>query len=148
MYKAGYSGAEIAAKFECSLETVSSVIEIATRKSQIVQRIASMSISNAVDEPREDSESPVVETPPIPLEALVRNFWTDKTRAVDVLLLPHDLRSKITESVEQALLYVWNTLGSVNIWDYNKLKISYNLGVKNDEKQKLLHGANPASITG
>ena len=32
MYKAGFSGAEIAAKFECCLEIVSSVIELATRK--------------------------------------------------------------------------------------------------------------------
>jgi len=111
MYKAGYSGAEIAAKFECSLETVSSVIEIATRKSQIVQRIASMSISNVVDTPGEDTESPVVETPPtIPLETLVRDFWADKARAIDVLLLPPDIRLKIMESVEQALFYAWNTL--------------------------------------
>ena len=112
MYKEGFSGVEIAAKFECSLETVASVIELATRKSQIVQRISSMSNANAVDDPGEDTESPVVETPPsIPLESLVRDFWADKARAIDVLLLPPDIRLKIMESVEQALFYAWNTLG-------------------------------------
>ena len=111
MYQAGYSGAEIAAKFECSLETVASVIELATRKSQIVQRISSISNSNAVDDPGEDTESPIVETPQIPLETLVRNFWANQARAVDVLLLPPDQRLKIMESVEQALVYAWDTLG-------------------------------------
>ena len=111
MYKAGYSGAEIAAKFDCDLEIVASVIELATRKSQIVQRISSMSNLNAVDDPGEDTESPVVETPPIPLETLVRNFWADKARAIDVLLLPPYLRLKIMERVEQALAYAWDTLG-------------------------------------
>ena len=94
-----------------SLETVASMIELATRKSQIVLRIASMSISNAVDDPGEDTELPVFETPQIPLETFVRNFWADKARAVDVLLLPPDQRLKIMESVKHAMAYAWNTLG-------------------------------------
>ena len=115
MYKEGYSGAEIAAKFECNLETVASMIELATRKSQIVQRIASMSNLNAVDNSTVNIESPVSETPPhIPLETFIRNFWTDQVRAVDVLLLPPDFRLKIMESVKQALVYAWTTQGSVN----------------------------------
>jgi len=110
-YKEGCSGAEIAARFECSLEAVAAVIELATRKSRVAQRLASLSNSNAVDDSGEDTESPVVETPPISLETLVRNFWTDQAGAVDILLLPPDQRLKITESVEQALLYAWNAFG-------------------------------------
>ena len=111
MYKEGYSGAEIAAKFNCDLEIVASVIELATRKSQIHQRITAMSNPNATDESIATTEPPMLETQPqIPLDTLVRNFWADKTRAVDVLLLPPDLRMKITESVEQALAYAWKTL--------------------------------------
>ena len=111
MKKAGYSCAEIAAKFECSLETVSSVIELATRKSQFIQRITSTLNSNAADKIIESSEPPLEIPPPIPLETFVRNFWTDKARAVDVLLLPPDIRLKIMESVEQALFYAWTTRG-------------------------------------
>jgi len=112
MYEEGYSGDEIATKFECSLETVASVIELATRKSQIVQRITTMPKTNAVDETSEDIESHTPDTQPqIQLDTLVRNFWAEKSRAVEVLLLPPDLRMKITESVEQALTYAWNTLG-------------------------------------
>jgi len=96
LYKECYSGAEIAAKLNCDIAIVASVIEFATRKSQIVQRIANMSKSQ----------------PPISLETLIRNFWADKARAVDALLLPPDLRLIITESVEQALTYAWNTLGN------------------------------------
>ena len=82
------------------------------RRSQITQRIPAIPNSNAVDDPIENTESPAPETPPqIPLETLVRNFWADKARAVDVLLLPPDLRLKITESVEEALAYAWNSLG-------------------------------------
>ena len=82
-----------------------------TMQSQIVQRITAMSNPNATDESIATTEPPMLETQPqIPLDTLVRNFWADKTRAVDVLLLPPDLRMKITESVEQALAYAWKTL--------------------------------------
>ena len=70
-----------------------------------------MSNSNTTDDSIATTESLTPETQPqIPLETLVRNFWADKTRAVDVLLLPPDLRLKITESVEQALTYALNAL--------------------------------------
>ena len=112
MYEEGSSGTEIAAKFECSLETVASVIELATRKSQIVQRITTMPNSNAAGKPDDYPQALASESrPPLSLETLLRNFWSDKARAIDVLLLPPDIRLKIMESVEQALLYAWNTLG-------------------------------------
>ena len=124
LYEAGYSGAEIASKFDRDLATVISVVDLATRKLQIAQRIESMSISNAVDDPIgngvenvienivENTESPAPETPPqISFETFVRNFWTDKARAVDVLLLPPDLRLRITENVKQALKYAWDAMG-------------------------------------
>ena len=112
MYEAGYSGAEIASKFDCGLAAVTSVIGLTTRKSEIVQRIAPMPNSKAVDDPIENTESPASATPPqIPFETFVWNFWADKARAVDVLLLPPDLRLKITENVEEALAYAWNSLG-------------------------------------
>jgi len=111
LYKEGYSGDEIAAKFGCGLETVFSVIELATRKSQIVQRITTMPSSNAADKTIENNEPPLELPPQIPLDTLVRNFWADKARAVDALLLPPDLRLIITESVEQALAYAWKALG-------------------------------------
>jgi len=111
MYEEGYSGDEIATKFECSLETVASVIELATRKSQIVQRITSMPKSTTTVKTIENNEPPLETHTQIPLDTLVRNFWAEKSRAVNVLLLPPDLRLKITESVEQALAYAWNMLG-------------------------------------
>ncbi|MCL2624665.1 MAG: hypothetical protein FWD31_13470, partial [Planctomycetaceae bacterium] len=110
MYKDGFSGAEIAAKFECSLETVASVIELATRKSQIIQRITATLNPTATVKPNENHEPPLETPPQIPLETLVRNFWADKARAIDVLLLPPELRLKITENVEQALAYAWTTI--------------------------------------
>jgi len=82
-----------------------------TIQPQTVPSRSSTPNSHAAGKTIESSE-PSLETPPsIPLESFVRNFWSDKPRAVDVLLLPPDIRLKITESVEQALLYAWNTLG-------------------------------------
>jgi hypothetical protein len=62
--------------------------------------------SNATDNSVEITESP----PQITFETFVWNFWADKARAVDVLLLPPGLRLEITERVEQALAYAWDML--------------------------------------
>jgi len=112
LYKAGFSGTEIAAKFDCDLETVASVIARATGTSRNVPHHATLPKSNAAAKPDDSPQAPASESrPPLSLETLLRNFWADKARAIDVLLLPPDIRLKIMESVEQALLYAWNTLG-------------------------------------
>ena len=72
MYEEGYSGAEIAAKYDCDLETVSSVIEIVTRKSQIHQRITALPNPSATDESIATTEAGTSDTQPIPLDSLVR----------------------------------------------------------------------------
>ncbi len=112
MYESGFSGAEIAEKFDCGLAAVASVIDIALRKSRIVERMTFLPDSkipgNFVMETKFATSKP---TSQISFEALVRNFWSDETRAVDVLLLPPEHRLMIIESVKQALSYASETLG-------------------------------------
>jgi DNA-directed RNA polymerase specialized sigma24 family protein len=118
MYEAGCSGAEIAKKFNCGLATVASVIGLATRKSEIVERITSLSPPKTPNKSAQNIESPAdVAAPKIPFETLVRNFWTNESRAVDVLLKPPEHRQLITENVAQALAYAYKTLGKQDCSD-------------------------------
>ena len=82
-----------------------------TMQSQTVPSRSSTPNSYAAGKTIENNKPPLETQPPIHLETLVRNFWADKARAIEVLLLPPDQRLKIMESVEQALFYAWTTLG-------------------------------------
>jgi transposase-like protein/uncharacterized protein (DUF433 family) len=133
LYEAGFSGAEIAEKFGCDLAMVASVIGITTEKTQNTHSTSSTPISdedqqrivklyegdttlepNTTSKPIKDTITTTLETPlQISFETLVRDFWSDESRAVDVLMLPPDFRSVITENVEQALAYAWQTLKSI-----------------------------------
>jgi predicted transcriptional regulator len=79
------------------------------RKPEAIQRTETTPHPNTIDDIKlPDRESP----PQIPFDTLVRDFWSDESRAVDVLMLPPGLCSVITENVEQALVYAWQTLKS------------------------------------
>ena len=58
-----------------------------TMQSQIAPSRSSTPNSYATDKTIENNEPPLELPPQIPLNTLVRNFWADKARAVDVLLL-------------------------------------------------------------
>lgn len=108
MHEQGASMTEIAATFGCSLSTIS--------------RMLRQPKDSTPDEPDDEFSLPPVTTGPytpppekpndIEFHEFVRQYWSVGTRAVDMLFLPQEVRTRILLAVRDTLRYAYVELNA------------------------------------
>lgn len=102
----GRSLETIASSFGCSISTISRVL------SSPDARTSSLPVVESPDTPVHVAPvpEPAAQTAPIAFEEFVRNYWSVGTRAVDMLFLPPEARSRILSAVRETLRYAYERL--------------------------------------
>ena len=98
MHENGHLDTEIAEEFKCDTETVATAIRIAVIRSQ-QEKTAPVT---------KESCGPPEQSPAY--KELMRRFWQEDNRAVDMILLPEDTRTLVLDRVSDALRYALVTL--------------------------------------
>jgi len=92
LYRDGGSTREIGKKWGCARQTIADIL----RRAGIL---------------RSGDRMPTVQRQePLTLTEMERRFWQDEDRAVDMIMLPPDLRSRILGHVRDVLRYAFETL--------------------------------------
>jgi DNA invertase Pin-like site-specific DNA recombinase len=98
LYERGDSTKTIAMRFGCNRHTIQNILN----KMGIKKR--SRKFRHIKKQPFTTQESPSR----ISLDYFTKNYWTEGTRAVDVLLLPPEIGSKVVNYVNEALRYAYD----------------------------------------
>jgi len=106
MYANNISGAEIAEEFGCDLRSVSLILNLAEMSADPQPVLVPSNVSG-----NHELIDPASTPSPIPFDTFVRKYWEQETRAVDMMLLPPEVGSKIANYVNEALLYAYEKLG-------------------------------------
>ena len=98
MHENKHSESQIAEEFGCDNETVATAIRIAVRRSQLQETITETAVM-PVSVKQESPERSLSHA------ELLYGFWQADNRAIEMMLLPPNVRSKILEYVNDAVLY-------------------------------------------
>jgi len=108
------SATEVAKKLGCSYGTVLSwqkkelgATTSAKPKTPPKAPVVSPDVSGNSSPPKSEQQKLL---PEMDFDTFVRNFWNEGTRAVDVLLMPPEIGTKVLNYINEALKYGFETL--------------------------------------